>query len=122
MPTIINIQKDSAKLIPKSVQTPISVSWILSLLFLLVTIIYYFLSQPELPLFYSVATKQEQLAPKILLFLFPTLSFAINIVHFFILKTLQKFSAVLLRLFVGTTVTLQVLLGFALVRIILITI
>lgn len=122
MQAIINSQKNPIHTIPKNVQTPITFSWILTLLFLGVTIIYFFLSQPELPLFYTVADKQDQLAPKAFLFLFPAISFAINIIHFIIVKTLQKFSAVLLRLFVETTIILQILLGSALVRIIWITI
>lgn len=122
MQTIINTHKDPLKIIPKSIQTPITVSWILFLLFLLITIIYFFISQPELPLFYTLATKQDQLVPKAFLFLLPAISFTINIIHFFIVKSLQKFSSVLLKLFVGTTITLQILIGFALFRIILITI
>lgn len=122
MQTVISTQKEPVKVIPKSVQTPITASWIMFLLFLLISIIYFFLSQPELPIFYSVATKQDQLAPKMFLFLLPGISLMINIIHFFILKSLQKFSVVLLKLFVGTTITLQVLIGFALIRIILITV
>jgi len=122
MQTIINTQKTPVKIIPKSVQTPISITWILFLLFLVSTIIYFFLSQPELPMFYSVATRQDQLVPKAFLFLLPGISLIINVVHFFIIKSLQKFSVVLLQLFVWTTIIFQVLIGFALFRIILITI
>lgn len=122
MQTIINTHKEKIKVIPKSVRTPITTSWILFLVFLVISIIYFFLSQPEIPFFYTLANKQDQLAPKAFLFLFPAISLIINIVHFFILKSLQKFSAILLKLFAGTTIALQVLLGFALIRIIIITI
>lgn len=107
--------------ITKTVQAPTSVSWILFFLFLVTTIIYYFLAQPELPLFYTVATKQDQLAPKLFLFIFPAVSLSMNVLHFFIFRALQRYSAILLKLFVGTTIGLQILLGFALFRIILIT-
>ncbi len=121
MQTIISTQKEQNTIIPKEIQTPITVSWILFFLSLVTTIIFYFLAQPELPLFYTVATKQDQLAPKLLLFIFPTVSLFINVLHFFIFRILQKYSAILLKLFVGTTIGLQILLGFALFRIILIT-
>jgi len=121
MQTIINTPKEPETLIPKNVQTPVSVSWGLFFIFLIVTIIYYFLSQPELPIYYTVGTKSDQLAPKIFLFLFPFISLIMNLIHFFIFRILQKYSALLLKLFVGTTITLQVLLGFALLRIIFIT-
>lgn len=122
MQTIINTQKETLTVIPNNVRAPITASWILFFLFLVITIIYYFFSQPELPIFYTVATKQDQLAPKLFLFIFPIVSLSINSIHFFILKILQKYSAILLRLFAGTTIGLQILLGFALLRILLITI
>jgi len=122
MQTIISTQKEPVKIIPKSVQTPITISWILFLLFLVTSIIYFFLSQPEIPLFYTLANMEDQLVSKVLIFLFPAISFIINVIHFLIVKSLQKYSAVLLKLFVGTTITLQVLIGFALFRIIFITI
>lgn len=121
MQTISNSLKEHDTVIPKSVQAPITASWILFFLFLVTTSIYYFLAQPELPLFYTVATKQDQLAPKLFLFIFPAVSLLMNSLHFFILRILQKYSAILLKLFVGTTIGLQILLGFALFRIILIT-
>ena len=116
-----NTQKEPVKIIPKDIQKPITTSWIFFFVFLTTTIIYYFLAQPELPLFYTVANKEEQLAPKIFLFLFPAISVVITITHFFIARLLQRFSAVLLKLFLGTTLMLQILLGFALARIIFIT-
>ncbi len=122
MQTVISSQKEPEKIIPQNVKTPFTTTWILFLFFLVTTIIYYFLSQPELPLFYSLATKQDQLAPKVFLFLFPAISLIINILHFFIVKFLQQFSSILLKLFIGTTIALQVLVGFALIRIIVITI
>ena len=119
MQTVINTPKRSAHLIPQSVKTPITFSWIIFFVYLVITIIFYFISQPEVPIFYSVATKSEQLAPKLFLFVFPLISLFITVIHFFIARLLQKFSEVLLKLFVGTTVGLQILLGFALFRIIL---
>jgi hypothetical protein len=121
MQTIINTQQERIKMIPKEVKTPITTSWIIFLLLLTISIIFYFLFQPEIPLFYTLANKENQLVPKVFVFLFPAISFTINILHFFILRSLQKFSTVLLRLFAGTTIALQILLGFALIRIIIIT-
>lgn len=122
MQTIISTQKEPVKILPAKVQAPVTASWILFFLLLIISIIYFFLSQPELPLLYSVATKQDQLVPKIFLFIFPIISLLINILHFFIAKSLKNFSMILLELFVGTTIGLQLLLAFALIRIIIITI
>ena len=122
MQTVINTQRENIRSIPKSVQEPIKITWILFLLFLSTTSIYYFLAQPELPIFYSLASKQDQLAPKMFLFVFPLISFFMNVFHLFIVRVLKKYSVILIKLFVGTTLGLQVLLGFALFRIILITI
>lgn len=115
------VKQETVVKLSKQVKTPITLSWITSVLILGTSIIYFFLAQPELPLFYSVATKQDQLSNKVFLFLFPIVSIVINLLHFFIARVLKRYSVVLLKLFVGTTLGLQLLLGFALVRIILIT-
>lgn len=108
--------------IPKSVKQPINISWILFLVMLLTSSIYFFLSQPVIPLNYTVARLEDQLVHKAFLFLFPGISILINVFHSIILKLLKKYSAVLLKLFAGTTLGLQILLTLALFRIIFITI
>ena len=122
MQTIINTDKNPITKIPKSVQTPLTASWVIFLLLLAISIIYYFLAQPEIPLLYTVATKNDQLVDKIVIFIFPVISLVMNIVHYIIVRLLKRFSVILLKLFVGTTLGLQVLLVFAFLRIILITI
>ena len=122
MQTIINTDKVPLKNIPKSVQGPMRFSWIIFLVILAASIIYYFISQPELPILYSVANKEDQLMEKIYLFVFPISSFVINFIHLIILNMLKKYSSILLKLFVGTTLALQLLLAFAFLRIIIITI
>jgi hypothetical protein len=108
--------------IPSEIRQTIALSWITTLLILITAVVYFFITQPELPIFYSLATSQDQLADKIFLFVFPLLSFGINFLHLFIFKILQQYSSVLLKLYAGTTLGLQVVLLLALVRIVLITI
>lgn len=122
MQTIINTDKNPITKIPKSVQTPVTISWVIFVVLLGLSIIYYFIAQPQLPLLYTVASKSDQLVDKIFIFIFPALSFVMNIVHYVIARLLKKFSIILLKLFVGTTLGLQVILLFAFLRIILITI
>ena len=96
-------------------------AWIISAITTLTAGLYYVIAQPEIPLFYSLATKQDQLTNKIFLFLFPVVAVAINTAHFFILKTLKEYSTIILRLFIGTTLGLQTLLLLACIRIIWVT-
>ena len=115
-------QKKPSFSIPKVVKQPIYASWSVSFLILFAAVIYYFISQPELPIFYSLARKADQLAPKIYIFLFPLISFTMNTLHLFFINALKNYSVLLLKLFVGTTLALQLILALAMFRIILITI
>jgi hypothetical protein len=121
MPTTINIPKEANTFIPLTIKGPIITSWILFFVILLISTISFFLIQPEIPLFYSLGTKQDQLAPKMFIFIFPLTSLIINLVHFFIAKILLNFSVVLTKLFIGITIAFQFLISFALIRIIFIT-
>lgn len=119
---INNFEKHTGIQFPQSIKRPLFISWVLLLLMIIVTGIYFFIAQPELPIFYSLATKQDQLASKAFLFLFPLISFITNLIHLTLIKVLKNYSLVMLQLFVGVTVGLQVMLLFALLRIVLITI
>lgn len=122
MASIRNTLQDSVSGVPQSVKTPLNISWVLFLLLLLISTIYFFLSQPQIPLNYTVARQEDQLVHKSFLFMFPAVSLTINIVHSLLIRVLKQYSNVLIKLFAGTTLGLQVLLAIAFIRIVLITI
>jgi len=108
--------------IPKVIQKTFMFSWLITIVILLISLIYYFIAQPQLPIFYSLARKSDQLLSKEFLFLFPTISFFMNLSHLFIIIFLKKYSVLMLKLFIATTTTLQIIFLLSLVRIVLITI
>jgi len=122
MQTIINTDKNPITKIPKSVQTPVTISWVIFVILIGLSILYYLIAQPQLPMLYTVASKNDQLLDKIFIFIIPALSLVMNIIHYIIARLLKKYSVILLKLFVGTALGLQVILMFAFLRIILITI
>lgn len=122
MNTQVQTKKTPTFSLPSSIKQPIYISWGVSFLILLLSIIYYFLAQPELPIFYSLARKIDHLAPKEYIFLFALISFTFNFIHLFFINYLKNYSKLLLKLFVGTTFALQIVLIMALLRIVLITI
>lgn len=106
----------------KTMKAPPSlpISLLISATSFLGVLIFYFNLQPQVPLFYSLARKSQYLAAKGWLFLFPALSLLITLVHFSILKMIHTADPLLIKLFTWITVGMQVLLGIALLRIILI--
>jgi len=108
--------------IPKVIKKPIFIAWAIALVISLTSIIYYFISQPQLPLFYSLAGKSDQLAQKEFIFLFPLISFVMNFSHLLVIKILKNYSSLMLKLFAFTTTILQGLFLLSLLRIVIITI
>lgn len=106
--------------IPHFVRTPFLLSFLIGLVLSLVSLIFYFRLQPVVPLFYSLALQTQQLAPKEWLFLFPSLSLGITIVHLFLLNIFREHSRLMLRLFSWVTLGIQVVLALSMIRIILI--
>ncbi|MBU0974940.1 hypothetical protein KKD03_04545 [Patescibacteria group bacterium] len=107
---------------PINLKKPVLISWIAMIAIILVSTIYYFIAQPELPIYYSLAQKNEQIVQKEYLFLFPAISLLMNLLHFQIIKVLKKYSSLMLTLFVYTTAFLQIMFLLSLLRIVMITI
>lgn len=93
----------------------------LSLLILMISVAYYIVAQPQLPIFYSLATANQRLAPKLWLLIFPLFSILINIVHVTVLSLISDYEEVLLRLFGFFTIIIQAVLLLAVLRIVYIT-
>jgi hypothetical protein len=109
-------------LVPKDVKTQLLVSFYLTVLITLVSTIYYFLAQPELPFFYTLPLPQQALGSKIWLFFFPLFSFLITLLHMIVISFYQDLEALVLRLFANMTAVIQVILLLALIRVVIITI
>ena len=106
--------------IPKYLKTPSLLSFLVTTIMLLGTLIFFFRIQPQVPLFYSLARASQHLASKYWLFLFPLLSFVINLIHLIIVKIIKHAEQLLIKLFVWTTFGIQLILGLALLRILVI--
>jgi hypothetical protein len=87
---------------------------------LLVTTIFFFRIQPQVPLFYSLARTSQHLTSKNWLFLLPALSLLISFSHLIIAKIIRHNDQLLMKLFAWTTVGTQLILGLALFRILII--
>ncbi len=107
--------------IPESAKKPLSYSVAISLLITVAAVSYFIAAQPAVPMFYSLAQPNQQLATKPWLFLFPGIAFAINFIHLLLLSAMKDYEIILLRLFGFFTVVIQFLLLLALLRIIYIT-
>lgn len=107
--------------IPPAVQQPFKAAAAIGIATLLLAGLYYPGSQPQLPIFYSMAQQSQQLAPKELIFLFPGISFVILAAHLAIIHALKNIDKLVLRLFALMTAILQFVLLLSLIRIIYIT-
>jgi len=103
--------------IPKYLKTPFLVSSLTVMTMFLVTLIFFFRIQPQVPLFYSLARSSQHLTSKGWLFLLPTISLFIGLAHLMIAKIAKHADQLLMKLFAWTTVGIQLILGLALFRI-----
>ncbi|MDH5533119.1 MAG: hypothetical protein OEX81_01690 [Candidatus Pacebacteria bacterium] len=104
--------------IPKVIKTPFLLIYLSTLVSALVTLVFYFGTQPVIPIFYSLPEAAQHLAAKEWLFIFPGFSFLISIFHTGLIKPIMKSDKLLLLLFAWTTVVIQVVLLLALIRIV----
>jgi hypothetical protein len=107
--------------IPKFIRQPFMISFLVTLVTLLLSLSVYFRIQPQIPLFYSLPNKQQHLTNKEWLFMFPALSAAINFTHILILGLLKKYDRLVLQLYAWSTVLIQIILALAIIRIVWIT-
>lgn len=105
-------------LLPKFVKTPFLLVYLLTLISSLVTLVFYFRAQSEVPIFYTLAEPAQQLAPKEWLFLFPGLSALSTFLHVVITKSIANSDRLLVSLFSWSTVIIQLIFTLALLRIV----
>jgi hypothetical protein len=87
----------------------------------IISTLYYFFSQPIIPLFYSLARPDQALTSKEWIFLFPAIALLITLLHSILLSLFKDLEKLVLRLFAWTTLVLLSFLLLALIRIIIIT-
>ncbi|MDQ5950864.1 MAG: hypothetical protein QG639_141 [Patescibacteria group bacterium] len=108
--------------VPATIKKQLLLSFYLTVAITLASTIYYFISQPELPFFYTLPLPEQALGPKEWLFFFPAASFLVTLIHMIIISIYHDLTPLLLRLFASMTAVIQVVMLLALSRIILITI
>lgn len=107
---------------PRFARTPFLISYLISLASMLLVLVFYFRTQPVVPLFYTLPQAAQQLAAKEWLFIFPLVIALITAVHLSIVQTFQSYNRLLMQLFSWTTILIQIIFGLALVRIVTIII
>jgi hypothetical protein len=106
---------------PEVVKKPLYLSFLATLLIIIISGVYYVFSQPEIPLLYTLARPNQALVSKEWLFLLPSISFVLSVLHVFIIHWLRELEPILLSTFVGAGLLLQVVLLADIVRIVYIT-
>ncbi len=102
--------------LPKHTLTPFRLSLAIGFVLIGLASLGYWRLQPELPIFYSLAQSNQQLAPKHWIFLFPFLSFLTTICNFSLIKQNSDLEAILVAVISWTTVTWQLMLTLTCVR------
>lgn len=111
-------KKTNFFLIPQTVKTPFLIIYLLTLVSALLTLTFYFRTQPVIPIFYSLPEPEQHLAAKEWIFIFPTLMFFVSLVHTSFTRFLNRSEKLLLNLFAWTTVVVQTVFLLALLRIV----
>jgi hypothetical protein len=106
---------------PKSIRTPLLLCWLTSCGITLITLILIFTLPPVIPLWYSLATLNQQLAPREWLLVLPALSFAITFMHWLMLEWYKDYTLLVNKLLIWMGVWLQGMLALALIRILFLT-
>lgn len=103
---------------PRFVRTPFLLSYLLTLGSMLLVLVFYFRTQPVVPMFYTLPQPAQQLAAKEWLFLFPLVISLITAFHLSLVQTFSNYNRLLLQLLSWTTIIIQIIFGLALVRIV----
>jgi len=99
----------------------IALGLFVTLLIALITTVYFFLAQPELPIFYSLPESSGILQAKIFLFILPAISLLISLITMVMIFVLGKIDSSLLKLYTWASVSSQIILFMSTIRIIYIT-
>ncbi len=86
-----------------------------------VSIYYFLVGQPVIPLLFTLARPSQHLIPKIWVFSIPAISLVINLGHLWIVRAVASMSSTLGKVFSLFTLAEQILLLVALLRVAYIT-
>lgn len=111
-------KKNSFYFIPQTVKTPYLIIYLFTLIAGLLTLTFYFRTQPVIPIFYSLAEPAQHLATKEWIFIFPGIMLVISFIHTSLMRFINKSEKLLLKLFAWTTVVVQTVFLLALIRIV----
>lgn len=107
--------------VPRTIKKQLLWSFYATTVITLITTVFYFFAQPELPFFYTLPVESQALAPKWWLLIFPTISLTITLLHMILLGVLHDLDEMALRLFAHATLIIQSILALSVFRIIIIT-
>lgn len=112
--------QNSLKLTPK-VRVAIGISIGVTLIIVLCSLAFFIFSQPQIPLFYSLTVPSQQLVPNYFIFIISVLSLINTFTNIWLYLVLKKYDQLLTTLFTWSTLTIQFLFLFVVLRIIYIT-
>lgn len=93
--------------LPKLFTRELILSYILTLLAFILSLVAYVFLPPQIPLWYSIAIPEQQLVPKIYLAFFPITMGGLTFTHTLIIKKLRTMDATIIKIFsFGTTLTI----------------
>ncbi len=118
--SLLHFRKKRSFRVPRDILMPIRISFVLAFTTLVLTIIAYFISQPVIPLLYSLAQLQDQLVPKHWLFLLPFFSTSIFFIHLIVSISLLKIDKLITRIFLSISIFIQSYILFVIIRLFII--
>lgn len=109
-------------LVPLDVKKEALISLYLTAAITLAAVVYYFVAQPQLPIFYTLPLASGALANKAWMLLFPVISFLITLLQLIMIGIFKDLDVLILKLYAWMTAFIQAMLLLVVFRIMLITI
>lgn len=109
-------------LVPLDVKKEALISLYITAGITLAAVVYYFIAQPQLPIFYTLPLAKDSLANKSWLLLLPLISFVITLLQLVMICIFKDFATIILKLYAWMTTFIQAILLLVVLRIILITV
>ena len=106
--------------LPKQIKRQVLFSLLLTALICFFAVFIYSISQPKLPLFYSLSQPEDQLVRHEWVFVIPVISVILFILHLVILNILSKLDEEVMKLFNWLTFFLLGLTLFILIRLMIV--
>lgn len=115
VPVVLQPQPKRFQL-PKQIKRHMLVGLLLTAVISFCSIYLYSTSQPELPLFYSLALAEDQVVQNEWIFVLPVIAIILFLGHLILLNVLSKLDEEMMKLFTWITIFLLSLIVFIFVR------